>query len=722
MKDLEDFQGLLAQWLSSSKLRGLGIVFLGGSLLIGGACTKTPEPRQLPLGQNVGDQSVADSADGREAVASSDDLEAQVQGLLDEQCLSCHNDERADGGFGNVGDIRQLAENTDYVVPGDPEASILYRRMAPEGDMPPSGPVAKEQSDLVAEWILSLAPDQQLENDALAILDEQCAGCHNPDNAQGDFGYVMDVERMVDSGRFAVPGQPELSLIYSSLAPEGTMPPNGEVASEDRDLLAEWIISLAEDNREPLTDEQALALIREDVEQNVAQADRPFVRYFSLQEAYNRGFSTNKLETLRLSLAKVFNSLSRARDLVVPQPTGEEQRLLRVNLGEAAMDPQQFDAVLADFYPFGKRFVAVNNDDESAVVAANDQFLRQTLQSEQFLIRADWFVATAALPVLYERFLNLPATVGELEQQLGVDSLTNIQNDQVVRSGFKNSNVSSQNRIIERHRSSTTGLPYWVSYDFASNAGAQSIFNAPLGPVGIGFDAVAFDHDGGEYIFQLPNGLFGYYLSDSLGAELHRGPQEIVRQDNGPRQLLGNIVNGLSCMSCHGKGLLNAKDEIRGFAAMSATLTPAEKDKIFSLYPEPALFEQALNRDNQVYFAALNDLGIDPFQPEVVERGFGYYHQDLNRQDVQRELQISEAQLVNLLQQEPFKTRWVSLQQSGGLLSREEFNLFAPQALEQMRSRVDIILPLQGDYIPTPQCLAGTNLLMDNCVNPLSGP
>ena len=58
----------------------------------------------------------------------------------------------------------------------------------------------------------------------------------------------------------------------------------------------------------------------------------------------------------------------------------------------------------------------------------------------------------------------------------------------------------TNNRMVERHRSIHGA--YWKSYDFAGSVGAQNIFNHPLD----------FTHDGGEVIFNLPNGLQGYYL------------------------------------------------------------------------------------------------------------------------------------------------------------------------------------------------------------------
>lgn len=63
--------------------------------------------------------------------------------------------------------------------------------------------------------------------------------------------------------------------------------------------------------------------------------------------------------------------------------------------------------------------------------------------------------------------------------------------------------------------------------------GRQNLFDFPGGPDG----DECFEHDGGELIFTLPNGLQGYMLTDSNGVHLDSGPTSIVSNPNRiPRQ------------------------------------------------------------------------------------------------------------------------------------------------------------------------------------------
>ena len=80
--------------------------------------------------------------------------------------------------------------------------------------------------------------------------------------------------------------------------------------------------------------------------------------------------------------------------------------------------------------------------------------------------------------------------------------------------GTNNSGVSNNNRVIERHTSRYGA--YWKSYDFAGSVGTQNIFTHPL----------SFTHDGGEVVFNLPNGLQAYYVTNASGFRLDACPNK----------------------------------------------------------------------------------------------------------------------------------------------------------------------------------------------------
>ena len=559
-------------------------------------------------------------------------------------------------------------------------------------------------------------PDSELQLQALAILEAKCASCHSLNNAQGGFGTVLNVDEMIKTGLYIIPGQANDSEIVKRLAPAGNMPPNGDISESETQTLSTWINEMQVKEVVPLTDRQQVQMIRQDVESNVNIADRISTRYFSLQISNNSGFSEQTRDFMIKAFLKTLNSLSRASTIYKPQAIDESGLLYRVNLRNLLVDAALFDQIIADFYPFSRNFENFGNDPQAAALAADDDFLSTSLGTTNYVLRMDWFNATATLPVIYSQLLGLPETQQELEAQLGVNRLTDIQNNQVMRAGFRNSGVSSQNRMIERIVSSTTNLPFWISYDFAdNNEDQQNLFNFPLGPVGAGFDNIAFNQDGGEIIFQLPNGMFGYYLSLANGGAIHKGPTNIVKQDNGPTQFFQQILNGLSCMSCHGQGLLFKKDEIREFATISQDFSQLEKDKIFNLYPNADDIKTMMDQDNQAYFAALSQMGIERGEQDPVDLSYRYYNRNLYREDVRAELGISTAVLDVLLSQEPFKSRWVSIYTNSGSITRQEFNQLFTLAINQIATGALSTVPVLGDHLATPACMTSDLARMEGC-------
>ena len=222
--------------------------------------------------------------------------------------------------------------------------------------------------------------------------------------------------------------------------------------------------------------------------------------------------------------------------------------------------------------------------------------LRDEMDCEVPFVYADWFLANASLPPLYHDILDLPETDSELERELGIDVLRNIQRApgrSVWRAGFNESGVSNNNRVIERHTSRYGA--YWKSYDFAGNLGTQNIFTHPL----------SFTHDGGEIVFNLPNGLQAYYISDASGNRIDAAPTTIVAN---PAASDPAVRNGLSCIGCHTEGMKEFEDGVR--SVIEQTTNPAyDKEQALRLYVERDVMKSLREQDTQRYKTALEETG-----------------------------------------------------------------------------------------------------------------
>ena len=211
-------------------------------------------------------------------------------------------------------------------------------------------------------------------------------------------------------------------------------------------------------------------------------------------------------------------------------------------------------------------------------------------------IHIDWFLATASTPPLYHDLLSLPLTDRELETRLEVDVARNLINApgvRVWRAGFNNSGVSNNNRVVERHTSRYGA--YWKSYDFAGSVGTQNIFTHPLN----------FTHDGGEAIFNLPNGLQGYYLVNASGFRLDEAPINIV---SNPAASDPTVRNGLSCIGCHTEGMKTLEDQVRSVIE-SNTNPPYNKAQALRLYVEKSDMDARVSGDMERYREALEETG-----------------------------------------------------------------------------------------------------------------
>ena len=131
----------------------------------------------------------------------------------------------------------------------------------------------------------------------------------------------------------------------------------------------------------------------------------------------------------------------------------------------------------------------------------------------------------------------------------------------------------------------------------------QNIFTHPL----------SFTPDGGEVIFNLPNGLQGYYITNASGFRLDEAPINIV---SNPAASDPTVRNGLSCFGCHTEGMKTFEDQVR--SVIESNATPAyDKAQALRLYVEQSEMDALLGEDMERYRGALEATGgaVDDIEP-----------------------------------------------------------------------------------------------------------
>jgi mono/diheme cytochrome c family protein len=441
--------------------------------------------------------------------------------------------------------------------------------------------------------------------DVRELLSRRCSGCHDygVDDPAG-WGSVLDLSRMIDAG-IVVPGDPDGSRMIERVAVRADMPPEGErLTPVEIEALASFITALNRPLRAPLSDADVLDAISMDQIRLRNRASD--YRYLSLAHLRAGGRPEEELEAIRLALSFVVNSLSRKGKSIELTAIDEQRSILRLRLADLGWDEALWDT-LTSFYPY-----CLRSD------ASSHEGLYQQLATEAPVVRADWFVATATRSPLYERLLDLPATLDELGQRLGLDINRDINHpgltepDNLVRVGFRGSAVARHNRMVERHLGGQ-GQYLWVTYDFDSNEGRADLLANPLGPRTRDQRNFThtFEHTGGEVLFTLPNGLQGYMVLDAAGNRIARAPAELARDRRRPD---GVVENGVSCLGCHGTaGVLRpaATDELPRFVDMHAAgYLKEELDEIAVSYPR-VLRPDVFTLDSARYRASIRSVLAD---------------------------------------------------------------------------------------------------------------
>jgi serine/threonine-protein kinase len=484
---------------------------------------------------------------------------------------------------------------------------------------------------------------QRIATQAGAVLKAHCFRCHSGEGSSTP--YKFDVSDQASLTRdikvgdatqraVVVPGDPAKSKLWQSI--EGERMP--QVGSPERhwfgtpqggqaELVRKWIelgappFPQAGGHRKFVPPQYTLEAVLKHLRKVELDAPKKLTayRYFTLANVHNNPvLSDDEVAYHRAALSKVINSVSWVGQLVIPEPIDDQKLVFAVNLEELEWDQARGNLwkYVVDAYPYGLTY----QDHPDRTLRGLEQQICTLTKHNYPIVRADWFVATASRPPLYHTLMydqglkevrekkldpNKPhrkdnprqMTAYDLEAALGVDVYKNFLGDRLARAGFIRSGVSAQNRLVERHPAKFGA--YWKSYDFLPDAGRGRLLRFPLGPVEFHdpklknpHEAQAFQHDGGEAIFNLPNGLQGYLLVNGKDERIDAGPIQVVGDNN---RVSGSfeIVNGVSCMACHAHGMIRFGDTIREKAGVFG----AAAEKVRQLYPDRKDMDALLKRD-----------------------------------------------------------------------------------------------------------------------------
>ncbi|MEI2300325.1 c-type cytochrome [Ensifer sp. MJa1] len=632
---------------------------------------------------------------GKEKMAGLASPEVFTKGLIDEA-------KKLSGAPISDPVMRQIAKGLSVL--SDDDRRAIYAFLS-DREVKAPAPVAQSVTAVCKENTATEAlggDNAALAQQADAFIGKYCRNCHGPgESSQGSYP-AGDLASIAADANFVAPGDAAKSRLYTTVI-SGRMPLGKRPSADEIKVLEAWINSLSEKSlpqtaaakpdrsRPMLSYGQFVEAALKDIDK-VNELDRPFMRYFSYRDQYNgmmgceddQTFMT-RMDVLAGGFKKLLNSLSYGPKLALPSEVdGTNGLLVRVDLRELQWEAADYDFLIKRY------FYGVDPESDASLAA-----LSKATGTQLPIMRIDWFMSNGARPEIYNRLMRLPTEISELETRFKINVADNIRQRKVLRAGFADgsSGVSDHNRMLERHDMPFGGY-YWKSYDFGGDIGKQVLKRFPHGPKELApLDAglEPFEHDGGEMIFSLPNGLQGYYLSTAEGKQLDVGPTTIVSFRERPIGKGVEIVNARSCVDCHADGILSKRDQLRESIETSTLFSKDQQDVLLAMYVKQEELDETYRKDRERFVSALQALGVTeptpdgglqskhaPGDAEIITYFADKYEDELDFDALAAEFDMTPQQFSDAIKRVTdtdvlrLGLDWVTTLEAGGTIPRNE--------------------------------------------------
>ena len=555
--------------------------------------------------------------------------------------------------FGEIDNDPDLDPGENQVEPGGP--STEQPGEEPNGQVDtPTRPQTSNNPGAVDDDAPAYNPDEdpfstEQGQQVADILRVNCGNCHIGAGAQAGFGYLLDMKELLASGKI-IPGSKEDSRIYARMV-EGTMPPAAVRVIQTPtygqiEVVGRWIDELKDSGfvdegiqcePPPFMDtDQQIRLMQADMAKQDDE-DKPFTRYLTVTYASNAGLCGRPLQRQRYALFKGINSVSTDTVVHQPQAIDQDELIYRIDIRDfdwdREIDLEDNDVTDPANVDFRDGWEAIIGNESTAAYAveytgpqADD--LKADANTLVPFLPVNVFIQATQFGDLYYTLIGGKNNLFDFERDvLGIDTIAEIAEDNLMRAGFENSGVSKQERVLNRFDSNLgPGTSYWISFDFDGGNG-----NGGVGGVSNGFEInvanesifsnpLDFAFAGGEAIFSLPNGLQAYYVAAANGQRLDQAPIGVVID---PAQNNGLVTNGASCNSCHNAGMITFTDTVRKYVEENKRDFDNDTyESVMEQYVDAKTFQAAMDADSKMHVDALERAGVPATTPDSVARTY----------------------------------------------------------------------------------------------------
>jgi mono/diheme cytochrome c family protein len=499
------------------------------------------------------------------------------------------------------------------------------------------------------------------------ILLRTCGECHGQNGRrEAGMNYIEDLDALATNGKI-VPGDADASLLVKRLR-NGSMPPVGNKppTPDEIEQIAQFINGWAGPDAAPpevcegqfITFDEIYKLISTDL-LNQESDDRENFRYIGVTNRFNAGVCNGALDKDRWAMSKLLNSLSTENNIVAPVPVDERELIYRIDLRDYGWN-RDVDVGGQGFEDGWEAIIA--NSPYAVPFEGNDvdgvTLLSGTAVPFMF---ADALTAAASIGDLYYGLVDMPDNLDELLDFLRIDVQRDFDTGRVARAGTSDSGVSRADRLIERHDIGNGGI-YYQAFDFEQGSG-QDIFLNPID----------FQADGTESIFSLPNGLHAYVIFDGAG---NREESSDLLFDSFEDSNF-DVTSAASCMTCHSRGLLQVRDQVREF--VEGDLLDYDREEVETVreaYPAPEDMDEIIGNDRLGYQDALEDAGVPTDIADPVSDVFWRFQEPVKYADIAGTLGVTPEFLQKNAVRLDVRMRTVSPDRDNGLRRRNFDDLY----------------------------------------------
>jgi len=511
-----------------------------------------------------------------------------------------------------------------------------------------------------------------------AIIEQNCAQCH-AGSALGGMDYILDLQKLITNGK-VVPGNKEDSQLFVRMQQQ-SMPPayirDQRPTYGQIDQVGLFIDELNPEELNAVVECNPLSFVDHDTQiqemaadiQKVDTEDQPFTRYLTITYSSNAGDCERAVQRQRYALFKGINSVSTEAQIGIPKPIDSQETIYRIDIRDYNWDRDidLEDDGIVDF-----------NDGWDAIVAGAGEYAVEYTGDEADDLKADAATAVPFMPVnafiqftelddLYYTLIGAKANLFTFERDvLGIDTVAEIEDNNLLRAGFSNSGVSKQERVLNRFDQNTAGgFAYWISFDFDGGEGNQGLANESIYQ-----DPLDFAFTGGEAIFNLPNGMQAYYVANAKGDRLGEAPVGIVID---PAQNNGEVTNGASCHSCHNAGMITFTDTVRQYVVENRIEFDNDTyEDVLEQYADAKTFKTAMDADSELHVSRVEQAGVPRTAPDPITRLFlDFQLGNVDATIAAGELNVTKDELLDNLQL--LDPKLINLGNEGGYVSRDIF-------------------------------------------------